>query len=79
MVDAVLARAAAARGRAVTAVPPRFPLAVLPTPLVEAPRIAPGLLVKRDDLIGFGVAGNKTRPLEYLVGAALAAAVPRCS
>jgi 1-aminocyclopropane-1-carboxylate deaminase/D-cysteine desulfhydrase-like pyridoxal-dependent ACC family enzyme len=54
----------------VTAVLPRFPLAVLPTPLVEATRIAPGLLVKRDDLIGFGVAGNKTRPLEYLVGAA---------
>jgi 1-aminocyclopropane-1-carboxylate deaminase/D-cysteine desulfhydrase-like pyridoxal-dependent ACC family enzyme len=28
------------------------------------------LLVKRDDLIGFGVAGNKARPLEYLLGAA---------
>ncbi|MDN5859729.1 MAG: pyridoxal-phosphate dependent enzyme, partial [Pseudonocardia sp.] len=55
---------------------PRFPLAVLPTPLVAATRLgaalgdAAPLLVKRDDLIGFGVAGNKARPLEYLVGAA---------
>lgn len=57
--------------------PPRFPLAVLPTPLVRARRLEIALgcgpiLVKRDDLIGFGVAGNKTRPLEYLVGAAVA-------
>ncbi|QJY46119.1 1-aminocyclopropane-1-carboxylate deaminase/D-cysteine desulfhydrase [Pseudonocardia broussonetiae] len=54
---------------------PRFPLAVLPTPLVEAPRLSAALgcgplLVKRDDLVGFGVAGNKARPLEHLVGAA---------
>jgi 1-aminocyclopropane-1-carboxylate deaminase/D-cysteine desulfhydrase-like pyridoxal-dependent ACC family enzyme len=27
---------------------------------------------KRDDLIGFAAAGNKTRPLEYLLGAAIA-------
>ena len=38
---------------------------VLPTPLVEAPRLAAALglagplLVKRDDLTGFAVAGNK--------------------
>lgn len=57
---------------------PRFPLALVPTPLVAATRLgaelgaAAPLLVKRDDLIGFGVAGNKTRPLEYLVGAARA-------
>ncbi|MHA6796225.1 1-aminocyclopropane-1-carboxylate deaminase/D-cysteine desulfhydrase [Pseudonocardia bannensis] len=54
---------------------PRFPLAVLPTPLVRAHRLEAALgcgplLVKRDDLIGFGVAGNKARPLEYLMGAA---------
>ncbi len=30
-------------------------------------------LVKRDDLSGFALAGNKTRPLEYLVADALAA------
>lgn len=55
----------------------RFPLAVLPTPLVAANRLTAALgcgplLVKRDDLIGFGVAGNKARPLEQLIGAALA-------
>ena len=57
-------------------VPARFPLALLPTPLVPAARLTDALgcgplLVKRDDLIGFGVAGNKARPLEYLLGAAL--------
>jgi 1-aminocyclopropane-1-carboxylate deaminase/D-cysteine desulfhydrase-like pyridoxal-dependent ACC family enzyme len=56
---------------------PRFPLAVLPTPLHRAHRIeavlgSGPLLLKRDDLIGFGVAGNKARALEYLIGAALA-------
>ena len=57
--------------------PRRFPLALLPTPLHRARRLegaldlpAP-LLLKRDDLIGFGLAGNKTRPLEHLLGAAL--------
>lgn len=58
-------------------VPPRFPLAVLPTPLVRAHRLEAALgcgsvLLKRDDLAGFAAAGNKTRPLEFLVGAALA-------
>ena len=56
---------------------PRFPLGLLPTPLVRARRMERALgtgplLLKRDDLIGFGVAGNKTRPLEYLLGAARA-------
>lgn len=58
-----------------TALPPRFPLATLPTPLVPARRLAAlgrgRLLVKRDDLVGFAVAGNKARALEYLVGAAV--------
>lgn len=57
--------------------PPRLPLGVLPTPLVPAPRLRAvlgcgPLWIKRDDLAGFGVAGNKTRPLEYLLGDALA-------
>jgi D-cysteine desulfhydrase len=49
------------------------PLAVLPTPLIEAPRLADALglgavlLVKRDDLSGFAVAGNKARQLAPLV------------
>jgi 1-aminocyclopropane-1-carboxylate deaminase/D-cysteine desulfhydrase-like pyridoxal-dependent ACC family enzyme len=56
----------------------RFPLAVLPTPLSPAPRLAHALgcgelWVKRDDLTGFIVAGNKARKLERLVAAALAA------
>jgi len=58
----------------------RFPLAVLPTPLVPAPRLARALgcaldtelWVKRDDLTGFLLAGNKARQLERLVAAALA-------
>lgn len=53
-------------------------LAALPTPLVEAPRLAAALgvtslFVKRDDLTGFAVAGNKARPLEPLLDEALAA------
>ena len=56
---------------------PRFPLATLPTPLVRAERLeartgGPPLWVKRDDLAGFAVAGHKARPLEFLIGAALA-------
>lgn len=56
---------------------PRFPLGVLPTPLVGAPRLAREvgarvpLHVKRDDLAGFVTAGSKVRPLEMLVGHAL--------
>jgi 1-aminocyclopropane-1-carboxylate deaminase/D-cysteine desulfhydrase-like pyridoxal-dependent ACC family enzyme len=61
---------------AVTA-PARTGLAVLPTPLVSAPRLADALglggslLVKRDDLTGFAVAGNKARQLEFLVAEAV--------
>lgn len=55
----------------------RFPLAVLPTPLTRAHRLEAALgrgpiWIKRDDLTGFGTAGNKSRPLEYLIGDALA-------
>lgn len=55
----------------------RFPLGVLPTPLVRADRLRAALgcgpvWIKRDDLLGFGVAGNKTRALERLLGDALA-------
>jgi 1-aminocyclopropane-1-carboxylate deaminase/D-cysteine desulfhydrase-like pyridoxal-dependent ACC family enzyme len=55
----------------------RFRLAALPTPLIRAPRLAAvvgadSLYVKRDDLTGFAFAGNKARPLEFLVAAALA-------
>jgi 1-aminocyclopropane-1-carboxylate deaminase/D-cysteine desulfhydrase-like pyridoxal-dependent ACC family enzyme len=54
----------------------RVPLAALPTPLIRAPRLAQvvgadALYVKRDDLTGFAFAGNKARPLEFLLAAAL--------
>ncbi|MGZ4639936.1 MAG: 1-aminocyclopropane-1-carboxylate deaminase/D-cysteine desulfhydrase [Actinomycetes bacterium] len=55
----------------------RTSLAVLPTPLVAAPRLADALgltgplLIKRDDLTGFAVAGNKARQLELLVAEAV--------
>lgn len=57
--------------------PPRAELATLPTPLVRASRLertfdAGPLLLKRDDLAGFGIAGNKARALEFLIGAAVA-------
>ena len=57
--------------------PPRYPLALLPTPLVETPNLTralggPRVLVKRDDLTGFGFGGNKVRGLEYCIAEALA-------
>lgn len=56
---------------------PRIPLAYLPTPLVEAPRLAaalggPRLWIKRDDMTGFGFGGNKIRGLEFILADALA-------
>lgn len=54
---------------------PRFPLAVLPTPLDELPRLSHELgvrvVMKRDDLTGFAMGGNKARKLEFLVADAL--------
>ncbi|MEJ2863927.1 1-aminocyclopropane-1-carboxylate deaminase/D-cysteine desulfhydrase [Actinomycetospora flava] len=55
----------------------RLPLGVLPTPLVRADRLRAALgcgplWLKRDDLTGFGVAGNKVRALEHLLGDARA-------
>jgi D-cysteine desulfhydrase family pyridoxal phosphate-dependent enzyme len=56
---------------------PRVNLASWPTPLEEAPRLAEALglktlYVKRDDLTGLGLGGNKVRKLEYLLGEAIA-------
>lgn len=56
----------------------RLPLAQLPTPLEAMPRLSaalggPQLWVKRDDQTGLGLGGNKTRKLETLCAAALAA------
>lgn len=55
----------------------RTPIAQLPTPLEPADRLSaawggPRIWVKRDDLTGFGVSGNKVRKLEYHAAAASA-------
>nr|MDQ3577647.1 pyridoxal-phosphate dependent enzyme [Actinomycetota bacterium] len=54
----------------------RVELAQLPTPLHLAPRLSEDLGVpvwlKRDDLTGIGLGGNKVRALEYLLADALA-------
>jgi D-cysteine desulfhydrase family pyridoxal phosphate-dependent enzyme len=56
---------------------PRLKIASLPTPLEPLPRISnklggPSLLVKRDDLTGLALGGNKTRKLEFLIAEAQA-------
>ena len=53
---------------------PRARLATLPTPLERGPELPGGvrLWVKRDDLTGLGMGGNKARKLEFLCGAAIA-------
>lgn len=55
---------------------PRFPLAQLPTPLEELPRLSRRLgvsvYVKRDDQTGLAGGGNKARKLEFLIADALA-------
>ena len=55
---------------------PRKILGFYPTPVVELERLStyldgPRLLMKRDDLTGLGMGGNKVRKLEYLIGAAI--------
>jgi 1-aminocyclopropane-1-carboxylate deaminase/D-cysteine desulfhydrase-like pyridoxal-dependent ACC family enzyme len=57
---------------------PRVRLAHLPTPLDDALRLSaalggPRLLIKRDDMTGLALGGNKARKLEFLLGAAKAA------
>ena len=55
---------------------PRVPIAHLPTPLEEMPRLSralggPRLFVKRDDQTGLATGGNKARKLEFLVADAM--------
>lgn len=54
---------------------PRAALSLLPTPIELLPRLTahldgPQLYVKRDDLTGLGLGGNKLRKLEFLLGEA---------
>ncbi|MBC7801891.1 MAG: D-cysteine desulfhydrase [Gemmatimonadaceae bacterium] len=56
---------------------PRTKLCQTPTPLELLPRLTkalggPQIWMKRDDLTGMGLGGNKVRKLEFLVGDALA-------
>jgi D-cysteine desulfhydrase family pyridoxal phosphate-dependent enzyme len=60
---------------------PRVALASLPTPVLEARRLraalggverCPRILIKRDDLTGLALGGNKARKLEFLMADALA-------
>src|SRR5438270_295037 len=50
-------------------------LALLPTPVVEAPRLSAELgirlLIKRDDQTGLALGGNKARKLDYLMADAM--------
>ena len=55
----------------------RVTLAQLPTPLEAAPRLSqalggPPIWIKREDLSGLALGGNKPRQLEFLLAAALA-------
>ena len=60
-------------------IPDRIPLATLPTPLQPAERLraalggadCPRILIKRDDLTGLALGGNKARKLEFLIADAL--------
>ncbi len=56
---------------------PRVRINFLPTPLVELKRLGsllggPTILMKRDDMTGVALGGNKTRKLEFLLGEAVA-------
>ena len=56
---------------------PRIRIAHLPTPIEPLPRLSallggPRLWVKRDDLTGLAMGGNKVRKLEFLLAEALA-------
>jgi L-cysteate sulfo-lyase len=65
------------RARYLTCAVPRVALALLPTPLQEAPHLARELgigrlLIKRDDLTGLAFGGNKARNLEFRMAEAVA-------
>ena len=57
--------------------PPRISLGQFPTPLEALPRLSAELgvevLIKRDDLTGLGLGGNKIRKLEMLMAEAVSA------
>ena len=62
---------------------PRIPLAVLPTPIQKLENISrllgTNVWIKRDDLTGIGLGGNKVRKLEFLLADASDRAQRSCS
>src|SRR5512136_69890 len=54
---------------------PRVPLGILPTPLYKLPNVSRALgkdvWVKRDDMTGVALGGNKVRKLEFLLADAM--------
>ncbi len=62
---------------AILAQQPRVDLGTFPTPLDPCPRLSeavggPPIYIKRDDLTGLALGGNKTRNLEFQIGSAVA-------
>src|SRR5215471_19964764 len=56
---------------------PRVPIAIRPTPIEEAPNLTralggPRIFVKRDDLTGVALGGNKLRNLEFRLARTMA-------
>ena len=54
---------------------PRVPLGILPTPLYKLPNVSrvlgKNVWVKRDDMTGVALGGNKVRKLEFLLADAM--------
>ena len=54
---------------------PNLPLALLPTPICKLENLSRALgkqiYIKRDDLTGLGLGGNKVRKLEFLLADAM--------
>ena len=55
---------------------PRVSLGILPTPLYRLPNISEAMgkniYIKRDDMTGVALGGNKVRKLEFLIADAMA-------
>lgn len=56
---------------------PKISLGIFPTPVTELPNLSkklggPSIFIKRDDLTGLALGGNKTRKLETILGDAIA-------
>ena len=61
---------------------PRVSLGILPTPLYRLPNISEAMgkniYIKRDDMTGVALGGNKVRKLEFLIADAMRRAATIC-